>query len=211
MRYVILLYALLAASTSFADLPLCSDGSVTVVFDRKKASAGFFANMLGSSGSIRSESEKMLTAAELTIKDTKPPQLKCAPGCAPLRKPKIVFTVIPRLFLSEYDDQEKCRQYLAETSIKPIAYLNGLFSDFDEFSSHFSDFSRGSGKLGKDLYKRCDGACSPQYRVVITTTPGQKYSGDSLVVCGEARDKDDNYYHLTTALLWECGPESFSP
>lgn len=206
MRYIFLICALLSNTFCYADTPHCDGGAVTVVFDRRKASASFFGNMLGSSGSIRNESEKMLTAAEAAIKDTSPPQISCPKGCAPLQKPKIVFTVVPRLFLTEYDDQEKCRRYLAETTVRPITYLNGLFEDFDEFSSHFSDFSRGSGSLGRDLYRRCDGACSPQYRVVITANPGEQYSGDSMVVCGEARDKDDNNYDLTTALLWQCGP-----
>ena len=156
-----------------------------------KATASLWANARGSKGSIKAESDKLVAASVSKVKEAK-------------KDGVIVLKTIPAKYKSDYSDKELCSKYLAQTQEKPFEYKGRNFASLDKLNEWLGDFTQGKGKDGKDLYKKCDGSCSPQYTTKIKLT-GNTYTVDSSVVCGHARDKDDNMYDLTATVQWQCG------
>ena len=77
-----------------------------------------------------------------------------------------------------------------------------------EFASLFNEFSQGKGKEGKELYRKCPGSCSPQYDNNLEIDRGSNaMKVTASVVCGHARDKDDNTFMLVAMLKTECPPK----
>jgi hypothetical protein len=64
-------------------------------------------------------------------------------------------------------------------------------------------FTRGKGDDGEELYRLCDGQCSPHYLWVISRD-ADRLVVDAEVTCGHARDRDDNRYDLSYGLRWVC-------
>lgn len=109
----------------------------------------------------------------------------------------------PTKVLEDYDDKEMCGRYLEQTKHTPLVYKGIHVQNMTDFVDQFSDLSQGEGEHGEDLYRRCDGDCSPSYKITITAdNPG--LTAESIVVCGHARDKDENKHILVTQLLWNC-------
>jgi len=210
------LFLLLSVSTSYADGNVataaevdanCKDTVKVAELDSALASASTWANLSGSADSIKTLSSTMLGAAENKSTSLQAPTDACPSGCNVLPKPEIKFSWIPNKLLSDYSDVEHCKKKLSETSAKPLQYSGLVFPTLDDLAAWFSDFSQGKGKLGNDLYEKCDGSCSPQYRSVIE----KKADGFVInleVVCGHARDKSDDHYQLASALQWSCAPSS---
>lgn len=180
----------------------CSAATKDISEDSTLATASFFANERNKPGSIRYESSSMLEKAEKKLSDAEKPEDLCPPGCQLAEKPEIVFKSIPNKFETDYPDYDKCQKLLNETEKNPFNY-NKQFSSMGEVEDWFSDFSRGKGTDGKDLYKKCDGSCSPQYTFIITEE-GSNLKLDASVVCGHERDKDDNQYRLSYSYRWTC-------
>jgi hypothetical protein len=205
------------ALTALADAQSAASGSEKIdcgattsrtLVEMKDASAGFFSNFRGAEGSIKYQSGAILKRALAIQKDLKPPQLSCPLACVRSSTSSIEFVARPREFNKEHEENEKCLRYFMQTTGRPLTWLQAPFGDFDEFSRRFSDFSQGSGPAGEELYRKCDGACSPQYRILISqVTSGLGYLADVYVVCGQPRDKDDDMYSLETSLVWSCSPE----
>ncbi len=166
-------------------------------------SAGTWANLRGSEGSLKAETQKLLTEGEKTLSGVPAPANFCGEGCELAKQPILVFRSTPNKFLDDYGDAEDCKQRFAKTKQDPIRYNSQHFSSLEDLNSWFSDFSQGKGKEGGDLYQRCPGDCSPQYTNLITRD-GAKYVLSSEVVCGPARDKSDNQYQLTSSYRWRC-------
>jgi hypothetical protein len=186
----------------------CGATTSRTLVEIKDASAGFFSNFRGAEGSIKYQSGAILERALAIQKDLKPPQLSCPQGCVRSSTSSIEFVARPSEFNKEHEENEKCLRYFIQTTGRPLTWLRAPFGDFDEFSKRFSDFSQGSGAAGEELYRKCDGACSPQYRILISQAPsGSGYLADVYVVCGQPRDKDDDMYALETSLVWACHPE----
>ncbi len=200
MRSFIVFFLVNAAFVPTAFATDCSSKEIPVA--KKDASASAWSNLRNNEGSIRYESAQLLGKALADFESLKPPADVCADGCGE-PKPTLVFSSIPKKYRSDYSDKEKCTRLETETKAKPYEYRGRSFPTQDEFNSWFSDFSQGKGKDGSDLYERCDGDCSPQYFTNIVPVGG-KLRVDSEVICGQARDKDDNQYVLTFAYRWDC-------
>lgn len=207
MRYILTLllvtFPLLIANAALADsADKCSGIEKVVKQESTLATASFFANERDQAGSIRYESGAMLEKAENKISSAQKPTELCPAGCQISDKPEVIFKAVPNKFLSDYSDYDKCQKLLEETEKTPFKY-NEQFSSIDQIESWFSDFSRGKGEDGKDMYDKCSGKCSPQYKLIISKESG-KYSLDADVVCGHARDKKDNQYELSYSYRWSC-------
>lgn len=180
-------------SSVVRDLPLAS----TV------ASASTWDNIRSAEGSVGVESRKLLAQAELQLGQHHPPEALCPAGCSPVPKPEIVLDTVPNKLLTQYSEFSFCAKRLEQTSNNPLSYQGRRFSDIDHVAEWFSDFSQGRGEDGADLYRRCDGSCSPRYQTAIERT-STGYQVAATVICGHARDRDDDRYQLRTAVRWRC-------
>lgn len=176
--------------------------------EEKKAStlatANSLPNLREAKGSLNFESKQMLKTAEAQRKKEKPSVGACPSECKLFDSPKIVFYSEPNVFLKDYSDKTKCLAYLEKTIKEPIKFSKQTFSSMDEFASWFADFSQGKGEKGRQLYKLCDGQCSPKYRTIIQYVNGQIVA-EPEVICAEARDKSENNYLVSYGFLWSCG------
>jgi hypothetical protein len=180
----------------------CSDIDKDIVEASTQGTASLFANEGNKPGSIRYESGAILEKADSGLSSAEKPAGLCPAGCVLPAKPVIVFRAVPTAFVTNYSDYDKCQKLLEETEKTPFEY-NESFSSMSEVESWFSDFSRGKGTDGQDLYKRCSGQCSPQYEFFITSDGG-KLALDADVVCGHARDKSNNMYDISYSYKWIC-------
>jgi hypothetical protein len=200
---VILFAILVQAGFVFADESnKCSAAVKEIKMESTQATAGFLANEGNKPGSIRYESGAILEKADSGLSSAEKPAGLCPAGCVLPAKPVIVFRAVPTAFVTNYSDYDKCQKLLEETEKTPFEY-NESFSSMSEVESWFSDFSRGKGTDGQDLYKRCSGQCSPQYEFFITNDAG-KLALDADVVCGHARDKSNNMYDISYSYKWIC-------
>lgn len=207
MKVRILFYAVVLISVSvFVKADQKKDCS-SYVKDKKVesslATASMLANARNKDGSIRQQMNLMLANAEENLSNAEKPLNLCPSDCKLANQPLVVFSSIPNKFLSNYDQQGKCEKLLEETEKKPLIYNERQFDTMQALQSWFSDFSQGKGKDGKDLYERCSGQCSPQYKNIITKHDN-KYLLDASVICGQARDKKDNNYELSYSYRWTC-------
>src|SRR5262249_37068618 len=142
-----------------------------------------------------------LKIADAGFNSAKPPQAFCPQGCKLNEKPSIILSSTPQKFLSDYSDAAKCNKYFEQTKSSPLLFDQLNFPTLDAFADWFTSFSQGSGKEGKVLYQKCDGACSPQSKTVIAKGGGT-YNTKNFIVCGPARDKSDNNYTVSVAYRW---------
>lgn len=180
----------------------CSSAVKTVKMESTQATASFFANEANKPGSIRYESGAILEKADNGLPSAEKPEGLCPAGCALPEKPVIVFRAVPQKFLTNYSDYNMCQKLLEQTEKAPFEY-NKDFSSMSEVESWFSDFSRGKGADGQNMYEKCGGQCSPQYEFFIVDTKG-KLSLDADVICGHARDKDNDMYDISYSYKWQC-------
>ena len=185
-----------------ADNLACPAGK-TIDLEKQLASAGSFANLRKSAGSLNYETGRMLDAAVERLKNQ---TIDCKGGCGQADN-KIVLKSIPNKFITDSSDSAKCQQYFEQTSKVPLKYKKTFPGGIAELQVWISQFSQGSGAEGKDLYVKCDGACSPQYTYYISFAENQKSAQvQADVICGPARDKSDNQYQVSTALKLSCKP-----
>lgn len=167
------------------------------------ATASTLANVRNKKGSIRFETSEMLNKAENDLANAKKPADLCPSSCQLPDQPTIVFQSIPASFLTNYGQREKCESLQEETEKNPLTYDDRRFDSMQSLESWFSNFSQGKGRDGKDLYERCSGQCSPQYKNIISIN-NDKYILNASVVCGQARDKKDNNYEISYGFRWVC-------
>ena len=168
-----LLYSSVALSD---DLGSCTDQAKT----KKIATAATWANLRNKPGSLRFETGEML---------------KC--GLAKLKENQILKIIsIPNAFRIDSDDNSYCAAKSEETSKTPLTFDAGQFSALEEINTWIEKFSQGKGEEGKVLYSKCDRSCSPQYTYLITKLSAENLNVSANVICGPARDKDDNQYAL---------------
>ena len=183
----------------------CQGLSRSRLFEESTAEAGVWKNFTNSQGSLSYESERLLNKALSLRASGLQPEVACPQKCIIAKAPLVVFTSLPKEFLKSYPDFQLCQQLFQESQEKPIRYDGRKFKDFEDFQDWLSDFSQGKGEDGKDLYRRCSGTCSPQYKHYISYQEGAGLSVDTSVVCGHERDKKDNKYFLSVKYLWSCG------
>jgi len=197
---------LLAAETSAAADDGCSSAYVEVAGSSALGSASLFSNVRSASNSLKAQSRTLLEQAAASRKVVAPPSGGCPVGCKPAGPPLVVFRSVPNMFRADYSDADMCKKLEAQTRAAPFRYSGKTFASLDDLNSWFSDFSQGDGPEGKDLYRRCAGACSPQYTNLIDIA-GSTFNLVAEVVCGPARDKSDNQYQLSIAYRFACRPE----
>lgn len=180
----------------------CSNIEKDIVEETTTGTASLFANEGNKPGSVRYESDAILQKAQAGIPNAEKPADLCPAGCKLVPKPVIVFKAIPQKFLTNYSDYNKCQALLEQTEKTPFEY-DKQFASMSEVQDWFSNFSRGKGTDGKDLYNRCSGQCSPQYEFFISDQ-GAQLILDADVVCGHARDKSNNLYDISYSYQWVC-------
>ena len=197
---VLMFISILAKAKGVAD---CSSYVRDVKVDSSVASASMLANAQNKKGSIRFETKEMLNKAETNLANAEKPTDLCPSDCQLPDQPLIVFQSIPNNFLTNYDQHEKCETLQDETEKNPFTYSEKEFDTMQALENWFSKFSQGKGGDGKNLYERCGGQCSPQYKNIIASQDN-KLILTAEVVCGQARDKKDNNYKISYSYRWVC-------
>lgn len=105
----------------------------------------------------------------------------------------------PNKLLDNYSDKTYCETKKQETENSPLQFNSPEIPSLDNLNSWIADFSQGKGEKGGELYEKCDRSCSPSYEYHISyrKEQGEKINVTASVVCGHARDKDDNQYTLS--------------
>jgi hypothetical protein len=199
---VIFFVFLLQLYTAGAEETKCSNIEKDIVEETTHATASLFANEGNKPGSVRYESGAILEKAQAGIPNAEKPADLCPAGCKLVPNPVIVFKAVPQKFLTNYSDYARCQALLEQTEKAPFEY-DKQFDSMTDVQDWFSNFSRGKGADGKDLYNRCSGQCSPQYEFYISNDNG-KLVLDADVVCGHARDKSNNMYDISYSYQWVC-------
>ena len=201
---IVLFVAFGITEIAAAEIPIpCSKYQLKIPHQNLKANAGFFDNMRNREGSVRFESYALFIDASKKYQTIEKPKNLCPGHCALPDKPHFLFSSVPNRHKNSYSDREKCEKYLEETTRDPLKYTKKLPRGIDPTSDWISEFSQGDGKEGKDLYRKCDGKCSPQYHYNIHLENDLLIT-NAEVICGHARDKDDNLYQLSSYFVWEC-------
>jgi hypothetical protein len=199
-----IIFVLIFPQLSHAQDAICDVTGVNLPLGSRVASAGTFANLRGSSDSLKVQAEEILRdSLEKSNTITTPPNT-CKAKCELNSGERVVFSAVPSKLLNDYSDKEKCDAYYKDTLAKPLTWKGLSFKDAKEISENFGQLSQGKGEIGAELYKKCDGDCSPQYEIDISPKPDKTLKVDISAVCGPARDKDEGTYKLATKLFWEC-------
>ena len=180
----------------------CSDIEKDISEASTQGTASLFANQSNKPGSVRYESGAILQKAQAGMPDAVKPADFCPAGCELRTTPVIVFKAVPQKFLTNYSGYDQCQKLMEETQKNPFEYYE-QFDSMPQVQDWFSNFSRGKGADGQDLYKKCSGQCSPQYEFFITNDAG-KLALDAEIVCGHARDKSNNMYDISYSYKWLC-------
>ena len=181
---------------SFKDIPIAS----------KLATSSTYANLRGSADSLKVLTEELMQSAINEINQATHPEPFCPAGCKIKPEREIVFLSTPNKYLSGYDDEQVCQGLKSKTQTTPIEFKNKVFGNLDELNSYYSDLSRGGNTDGKQLYKICHSSCSPSYKSVILQV-GSEYRMNTEIICGDARDKSEGMYQLSSFYRWGCQTE----
>lgn len=193
----------LLASNAFAKSPPCAVvTNADIPVGSAVASAGFFANLRNANHSLKYVTDQLLTKARVVAEAATLEGRGCKDGCTtPVAA--IVFTSTPNLVLESYDESTSCQRLYEQTLLNPIVYDRRSFDSEEEAKEWYQDLTMGDGADGEDLYARCPGMCSPAYSSVAYKYGG-KFVVTATIVCGHARDKDDNHYKLSSSVRWIC-------
>lgn len=209
IAYILVIAAtMLCTSTALADRAgSCSDYTEDVTVSSGEATAGIFSNLFNLRNSLKFESVGMLRRAldQAESEKLQPPAGLCPSHCRVPDKPEyMLFSSVPGQFLGEYRHYRKCQKLLDATEAAPLIYTVSIPDGVEALTEWIGEFSRGEGSAGADLYRRCDGACSPQYHYLISQSGGEHFEVQAEVICGHARDKDDNLYKISYGFRWVC-------
>lgn len=196
------LCALVKLSKAIAQSP-CAPSQQDVSIRSTLASAGFFDNLRNSDDSIRYQTDQLLSQSENKAEQLIQQKSPCGSSSCAAPIVAVVFSSTPNITLAEYKDSPSCQKLLESTRQNPIVYGNRQFDTQDDAEEWYNDLTQGDGTDGEDLYNRCPGQCSPSYSSVIYRRGG-KFIITTSIICGHARDKDDNQYRLTSSLRWMC-------
>jgi hypothetical protein len=206
-RSILVVGLLLAAQLPALAADDCSSSYVDIAGTSALASASMWSNVRSASNSLKVQSRTLLEQATATRKLMAPPASGCPAGCKPAGPPLVLFRSVPNKFRAGHSDADMCLKLEVQTRTAPFRYGGKTFASLDELNSWFSDFSQGDGPDGEDLYRRCSGACSPQYTNIVDVTTGSTLNLVADVVCGPPRDKSDDQYRLSIAYRFACRPE----
>lgn len=199
------LAALVAASSASAnEAGRCVGDPLEVPLASVEARAGVLANALKRDGSIRVVAARLLDEATAAARRARPPGEVCSEAC-PAAAPDVVLRSVPTAFRAADADAAHCQELLASTTEEPLVWERS-FDDAQDLGDWIAAFSRGRGEDGRELYRLCDGACSPQYAWTIREAADGRLDVRADVVCGPPRDRDDDLYRVASGLVWTCGP-----
>src|SRR5262245_22166315 len=202
MKYLMAALALsVCARASFA--AVCNPDHVDMAKERASATADSMANLRGAPGSLKAELSRLLNDAQQGVKRATPPTESCRQSCTAVGPPRITISVVPNRLLKSYQDAEKCVQRLTQTSAQPLRFGPRRVKTENELGNWIAEVSQGHGEDGALLYEKCDGKCSPRY-FIEAAPDGHGIVGSMSVVCGPARDKDDNTYTVLSGYRWGC-------
>ena len=196
--------ALVSANVQILAQASCYTAGEEKYYESRLASAGFFANFRNSAGSVNFEMDQMLNRAHKYADKIK--LLPACPGQCPNASLTLIFKSTPNKVQSAYSEQAQCQALLDQTSKNPIIYSDLKFKTAEEAKAWYHELTQGEGTEGENLYARCSGSCSPVYSTDVTRHD-QKFILTATIICGHARDKDDDQYRLRSAFKWTC-PES---
>lgn len=169
------------------------------------ASSSVMANWRNAAGSIKAESNAIFLQAKAAAETVSKPENFCPKRCITPERGEMLFRSIPNKFRSDYSEAAHCNELLALTSKEPLRYQSDRIETVDDLNQWIGDLSQGNGKEGKDLYKKCDGSCSPRFEYHITKNISSTgYTVKASIICGPARDKDDGQYILESLFRWVC-------
>ena len=157
------------------------------------AGAGVYSNFWERDGTVTAESRRLITLAD---------SLLSRPDAAS-KEITYQFESKPTKYLTDYDEAGICAEKLKATTQKPLHFDKVTFDSVDEVVDWFSDISQGSGDLGEKLYEQCPGDCSPSYQLEISKVGG-KLQVEAHIICGHARDKDDDTYQVSLKESRKC-------
>jgi hypothetical protein len=183
-------------------MPTCTPLNRDVPIRSTLASAGFFTNLRNASHSVRYLMDQLLRESEVSATRLAATENGCTHAC-PQATVAVVFSSAPHATLQDYDERGQCEELFTKTQRAPIEFLNRSFDEQGQVEEWYSDLTQGDGEDGESLYEQCPGRCSPRYSSLIFKR-GAKFVISTSVVCGHARDKDDNQYLLGAALRWIC-------
>lgn len=181
----------------------CTSSQQDIAIRSTLASAGFFDNLRNSDDSIRYQMDQLLSLSEAKARELGQQKSPCASSTCGAPLLAVVFSSTPNATLPEYEDSSSCQRLLEATRQQPIVFNNREFATQDDAEEWYNDLTQGDGADGEDLYNRCPGRCSPSYSSIIYRK-GEKFIVTTSIVCGHARDKDDNQYRLSSSLRWIC-------
>lgn len=149
---------------------------------KKIATANTWDNLRNNKGSLKFETGIILKKGLQEINDN-----------------RLRLSSIPSSFESNSSDIGYCQNKLSDTKKNPLKYSPPPFTSIEDLNTWVSDFSRGSGSEGEDLYAKCDKSCSPQYLYEISKTKNDLIELEAIVTCGLPRNKEENKYILTAS------------
>lgn len=182
----------------------CKPGRVEVPIASETGSAGIMFNIAEHPESIRAVAGRLLNEA-LDRQKKAPPAEECA-ECDGASRPSIVYTVRPIHLLDVGKQQAVCRKLDEQTRVRPFEFPPRHFKSISAMNEWVMAFSQGRGEEGKELYRRCEADCSPNYQFVIEPDAAG-LQVKTRVHCGLARDRDSDDYEVSTALRLNCGAE----
>jgi hypothetical protein len=181
----------------------CNPDHVDLPKEQTSATAKSLANVVKSRGSLRAELAGILRNAQQQVAEAKPPGSACSSACGVAGPTRIQLSIVPQKLLTSYADFHKCEERLRQTSSQPLRFGPRHARSADELAAWLSDLAQGRGRDGAVLYQECDGRCSPRYSAEIVQD-GDGLVATLAVVCGHARDKDDNTYSVSSGYRWAC-------
>jgi hypothetical protein len=198
---VLFLTALVSTNVQILAQASCYTAGEENGYDSRLASAGFFANFRNTPGSVNFEMDQMLSQAHSHADKIK--SLPACPGQCPNASLALIFKSNPNKVQSAYSEQAQCQTLLDQTSKNPIVYRDLKFKTAEEAKAWYHELTQGEGPEGEDLYERCSGSCSPIYSTDVTHHD-KNFILTATIICGHARDKDDDQYRLRSAFKWTC-------
>ncbi|MCB0323402.1 MAG: hypothetical protein KDD69_07500 [Bdellovibrionales bacterium] len=196
-------FVMLQPRLGWSEEPQPCKNEAPELVEQATAEAGVLANLTRRPNSLKVNIERLLTKGLGDRTKGEPASEACTVSCNASETPAVLLTIEPSVYLSEYSDKALCEKYLQTTTAAPIVFPGRTFASVSQLQDWFWELSTGKGEDGEALYRRCTGSCSPRYRTEVRPKESG-YSVTTEVVCGPARDKDDNTYTLKLFRLKSC-------
>ena len=190
-----------AIGTQESQGEVCPKQATLVPLADERGSVGLMKNLAEHPESMRAVAEKLLKSAVDNTEFLAPSA--CTGECSENVKAEIVYVVQPIAFLPPEKQNQVCLDFEESTKSNPMQFGPKTFPSVEGLNTWISDFTRGNGDDGKKLYDACSSNCSPRYTFFIEKD-GEQLTVTSDVLCGLARDKDEEFYQVATQIRQTC-------